>query len=63
MKKMKHMDKIIYEFPQVRITDLELEGFLCSSEVTVGTDELKSFWGDSSMTDEDGNTDGTLWFY
>ena len=54
---MKQNTSHLYETPELRFCDLELEGFLCQSRGIVGVDETQSFFGDSSSEDS-----GDLYF-
>lgn len=54
---MKQEYTIKYECPSLKYCNLEMEGFLCESEVYTEVDESKSFWGDSSN-----NYDGDIIF-
>ena len=59
---MKHDIFNTYESPCLGFLEMETEGFICSSRLTVMVDEHNSFWGDSSMKDSSGNQNGDLIF-
>ena len=43
---MRHNNTTKYESPALRFCNLEMEGFLCNSQMSIGEDEFTSVFGD-----------------